>query len=71
MQLPPRNFKITEITSIIFKNLDPKKSPGYDLITGRVLQELTPLAIRLITLLFNAIFRLNYFPDQWNVALNQ
>lgn len=68
LQLPPRNFTITEVTSTIFKNLNPKKSPGYDLITGRVLQELTPLAIRLITLLFNAVLRLNYFPDQWKVA---
>lgn len=68
MQLPPRNFTITEVTSIIFKNLNTKKSPGYDLITGRVLQELTPLAIRQITLIFNAVLRLSYFPDQWKVA---
>lgn len=68
MDLPTKNFTITEVNAIIYKKLNLKKSPGYDLITARVLQELNPSAIRLITFLFNAVLRLNYFPDQWKVA---
>jgi hypothetical protein len=46
----------------------PKKSPGYDLITGKILQELPTVGIKYLTHLFNAVLLLNYFPSQWKVA---
>src|SRR5204863_7083101 len=40
MDLPIKNFKYTKVKTILQHNLNPKKSPGYDLITGKVLMEL-------------------------------
>lgn len=48
--------------------LNKKKSPGYDLITGEVLQNLPHKAIVKLTTLINASFRLKYVPDMWKVA---
>jgi hypothetical protein len=42
-------------------SLHPKKSPGYDLITSQILQELPPSV-------FNAVLFHTYFPAQWKVA---
>jgi hypothetical protein len=52
----------------VINNLSPKTSPGYDLITGKILQELPPVGIKYITQLFNASLLLGYFPNQWKVA---
>ena len=68
MDLPIKNFKYTEVKTILQHNLNPKKSPGYDLITGKVLMELPDKCVRFITIVFNAILRTSYFPDQWKVA---
>ena len=48
--------------------LRPAKSPGYDLITGKVLQELPETGIRAITQLFNSIPRTGHYPNQWKVS---
>jgi hypothetical protein len=53
---------------IIKNNLNPKKAPGYDLITGKVLKELSEKGMKMLTILFNAILRTGIFPDQWKVA---
>jgi hypothetical protein len=45
-----------------------KRSPGYDLITGKILQELPPTAVKYLTQLFNAAMLIGYFPMQWKVA---
>jgi hypothetical protein len=45
-----------------------KKSPGYDLITGKILKELSTIGTKYLTQLFNAILILNYFLTQWKVA---
>jgi hypothetical protein len=63
----PQRFKQSEIQTVI-NNLFSKTSPGYDLITGKMLPELPPAAIKLITQLFNASLILGYFPDQWKVS---
>lgn len=68
LEMPIKSFKKKEIRSMINKNLNPKKSPGYDLITGRIIKELSNRGIKYITQLFNAIMRLEYFPMQWKVA---
>jgi len=39
LELPLKKFKINEVTKII-RDLSPKKAPGYDLITGQILQNL-------------------------------
>lgn len=67
MDPPIRPVKISEIKSII-KGLKPKKAPGYDLITGKILKELPQEGLKFITTIFNAILRLHYFPSQWKVA---
>lgn len=38
------------------------------MITGRVLEELDYKTLNLITIIFNAIMRIEYQPDQWKVA---
>lgn len=56
-----------EVQNMI-KNLAKKKSPGYDLITGELLQNLPRKAIVKLTTLINATFRLKHVPDIWKVA---
>lgn len=60
-------FTKAEVARIIKKS-DPKKSPGYDLVTNRILQELPESGITFLTSLFNAMNRLQYFPTEWKVA---
>jgi hypothetical protein len=57
----------TDIQTAI-NHLNPKKSPGYDLITGQILKELPIIGTKYLTQLFNAILFLDYFPTQWKVA---
>lgn len=56
-----------EVNNMI-KNLAKRKSPGYDLITGELLQNLPRKAIVKLTTLINATFRLKYVPSMWKVA---
>jgi hypothetical protein len=46
----------------------PKKSSGYDLITGKILKELHFIEIKYLTHLFNAVLLKGFFPAQWKVA---
>lgn len=48
--------------------LNPQKAPGYDLITGELLQKLPRKAVVLLTVIYNSILRLRYFPIQWKLA---
>ncbi len=50
------------------KNLNMRKAPGYDLITGQIIKELPNKAIRKLLHIINAVFRLRYVPRQWKVA---
>jgi hypothetical protein len=67
LEPPVPRISRTEVHAII-SSLHPHKSPGYDLITGRILQALPPVAIQFLTQLFNAALILGYFPAQWKVA---
>jgi len=58
----------TEVKNEIKNNINPKKSPGFDLITGEVLQQLPKKAIVKITNLINAAFRLKSVPRPWKAA---
>jgi hypothetical protein len=61
LEPPVHRLKRSEVQAII-NNLPPKKSPGYDLMTGKTLKELPTLCIQYLTQLFNAILLRGYFP---------
>jgi hypothetical protein len=69
MALPLQNIRISEVTDIIHHSTHPSKAPGYDLITGQILKELPPKGIRLLTLIYNATLRLEYFPRSWKIGI--
>ncbi|KAL4132743.1 hypothetical protein QTP88_009847 [Uroleucon formosanum] len=53
-----------EIKQIIDR-LANKKSPGHDLITNKILKNLTPKALVFLASLINSILRIGYFPNSW------
>lgn len=63
----PAKFTKKEVLNIIKKG-KLKKSPGYDLITNRLLQELPDPGLTLLTSIYNAMTRLTFFPPQWKVG---
>jgi hypothetical protein len=50
------------------KSQSKKKSPGYGLITGKILQELLAVGIQYLTQIFNVVMLTRHFPAQWKVA---
>jgi len=60
-------FTVNEVR-VAIRVLNPKKAPGYDLITNQVQQKLPEKSIRFITQLCNAVLRQSFFPPQWKVA---
>ena len=65
------NPPITHTTIIAFtpkeiaeeiKFLNPKKSPGFDLVTAKMMKELPRKGIVMLTYIYNAILRLGYWP---------
>lgn len=54
---------------IIINKLAYKKSPGHDLITNKILKNLTSKSLSYITNLMNSSMRLGYFPDSWKIAI--
>lgn len=68
LDLPPKKFTVKEVQEIINNNLNPKKSPGYDLISGKILKKLPRKGILFLTQLFNAVLRTGHFPLQWKVG---
>lgn len=57
-----------EVITEIKVNVNAKKSPGYDLITGEILKQLPRKAIVKLTYIINAAFRLKHVPSIWKVA---
>jgi hypothetical protein len=49
----PRHFRRSEV-QVVINNFKAKHSPRYDLITGKILQEFPPTAVKYLTQLFNA-----------------
>lgn len=68
MELPTKPFTIAEVSMTIQKDLNARKAPGYELISGKILKELPEEGIRMITYIANAIIRTGHFPSQWKVA---
>jgi hypothetical protein len=50
------------------EDLNPRKAHGYDLITGRILKEISRKGIVHLTTICNAIIIKGYFPVQWRFA---
>lgn len=56
-----------EISEII-KKLPNRKSPGHDQITNSILKKLPKKVIVFISVLFNALLKMSYFPSDWKKA---
>jgi hypothetical protein len=63
LELPLDKFKVNQITHLINTKLNSRKSPGYDLITARILKELPISALRFLTAIYNAALRTGHFPS--------
>lgn len=57
-----------EVAWHIKQHINPKKSPGFDLISGDILHNLPRKALVKLTNIINAALRLKYVPDLWKVA---
>jgi hypothetical protein len=68
MPLPMKKIRINDVKNVIKHKIHPKKAPDYDLITGKVLQELSQKGLKTITQICNVILRIEYFPCQWKVG---
>jgi hypothetical protein len=64
---PLSQFQRSEVQTIN-NYLKPRSSPGYNLITGKILQEFPPIGIKYLTQIFNSAMLTGYFPAQWKVA---
>jgi hypothetical protein len=49
-------------------NISSRKAPGYDLIVGDILKHLPRKALVLLTVIYNSMLRLCYYPIQWKFA---
>jgi len=67
---PQNIFPYTNLSELseIIKNLPNRKSPGHDLITNSILKKLPNKAVVFMTVLFNALLKLSYFPTAWKKA---
>lgn len=61
-------FSPREIKATIKKKLNPKKAPGHDGISARLLQELPRKGLVMLTYLLNGALRLKHVPKQWKLA---
>ncbi|KAK1120257.1 hypothetical protein K0M31_012619, partial [Melipona bicolor] len=59
--------KIKEVKKLINETQN-SKAPGVDLINGSILKQLPPKAVRLLTIIFNAILRIKHFPINWKIV---
>ncbi|GFV59395.1 probable RNA-directed DNA polymerase from transposon X-element [Trichonephila clavipes] len=58
----------TEVLSYV-QRLKPRKSPGLDQISNRIIKNLPLKFLLFITLLINQLFKNNYFPNSWKTAV--
>ena len=62
LALPMKKIRINEVKNVIQYKINPKTSPGYDLITGKILKELLQKGLRAVIQIYNAILQTEYFP---------
>jgi len=67
MSLPIKRFSSKEVVEALV-HTSICNVPGFDLISGKVLKELPKKAITLLTILYNSILRLSYYPLLWKFA---
>lgn len=58
---------IDEVKEVI-SSLKMKKSGGYDLICPEILKNLPDKGLETLTILYNSVINLQYFPSYWKVA---
>lgn len=64
-----RNFKfIYNDIKKELSDLNPKKACGEDLVSPKMFMELPWIAIKQLTHIFNAVLRLEYFPEVWKLS---
>jgi hypothetical protein len=66
--IPPTKYKWHVVQKMIKENIDSKKAPGHDLISGKMLKELPKKCIKLITYIFNAVMKTGYYPETWKIS---
>jgi len=64
MSLPIKPFTTTEVVELL-AHTKVRKAPGYELISGTVLQKLPPKSITFLTIIYNIIPLLSYYPLLW------
>uniref|UniRef100_A0A2S2P0Y0 RNA-directed DNA polymerase from mobile element jockey n=1 Tax=Schizaphis graminum TaxID=13262 RepID=A0A2S2P0Y0_SCHGA len=64
MALPAKHTSPGEVMHII-KKLPTRKAPGHDLISNFIVKNLPNKAVLFLTLIFNSLLRLSYFPSIW------
>ena len=64
MSLPIKPFTSLEVTELIHR-LNPRKATGHDQISNKAIKELSVKGIALISSIFNAILRLEYYRKTW------
>lgn len=57
------------VLSIIKHHIKPRKAPGHDQVTGKMIKELPREATRYLTQLFNAVVRTGYIPNFWKKSI--
>ncbi|KMQ84275.1 pol protein [Lasius niger] len=67
LDLPIKKFTKKEV-NLAIRRLNQLKAPGYDLITAKIIRELSEEGITFLTQLYNAILRRGFVPLQWKVA---
>jgi len=67
MSLPIRAFTPAEVKTALTR-LNTRKAPGYDLISGQILKRLPCKTVVLLTVVFNRMLTLSYFPILWKYA---
>lgn len=64
----PLRVEVEEMVGAI-ADLKPKKSPGIDKVSNKMILELPYIAVRILLFIFNAILRLSYYPHKWKTSL--
>ena len=67
-ELPIKSVTLKELKAEIKLNLNNKKTPGYELITGIIIKNLPEICLKKILNLINISFKLRHVPLQWKVA---
>ena len=67
MDFPITHIRPKEVILEISK-LNNKKTPGYDKISAKDIKLFPKKAVLYLTLIYNSIMRLQYFPLQWKCA---